>query len=601
MTSEKIPHWDLSNVYPGLESKEFAADFEALKKTVAKLDAYHNQKLAKADSKTPPAQLAKLLDDCVDLLNEALLLSNTLNIYISSFVTTDSYNTLATKKMSEFELAWVGLQQTMVKLQGWVGSLGAALPEALKHDGSAKEHAFFLKETAEQSKYLMSQPEEMLAAELSLSGANSWSKLQGTITSQISVDFELDGKVQKLPMPALINLHGHPDETVRHRAYDVEMKEWEKVREPLAACMNGIKGTANTLNHKRGRTDCLHAPIDQARIDRQTLEALLVAMKDSFPMFRQYFKAKAKRLGKEKLSWWDVFAPTGKVDTVYTFAQAREFILENFNQFSPDLGNFAKRAFDHNWIDAEQRDGKRGGAFCSSVPKQKESRVLCNFDGTLDQVSTIAHELGHGFHNDCAFRAGKTELQQFTPMTLAETASIMCETIVSNAVMKQAKDPQEELAILENALINDSQVIVDIYSRYLFEKEVMERREKSELSADDLCDIMERAQAATYGDGLDERYRHKYMWTWKPHYYFADLNFYNFPYAFGLLFGTGLYAIYQQRGPSFVSDYENLLASTGEGNATELAARFGIDIRTRSFWDDSLKEVAKRVKRYCEI
>jgi pepF/M3 family oligoendopeptidase len=601
MTSEKIPHWDLSNVYPGLESKEFAADFEALKKTVAKLDAYHSQKLAMADSKTPPAQLAKLLDDCVDLLNEALLLSNTLNIYISSFVTTDSYNTLATKKMSEFELVWVGLQQTMVKLQGWVGSLGAALSEALKHDGPAKEHAFFLKETAEQSKFLMSQPEEMLAAELSLSGANAWSKLQGTVTSQISVDFELDGKVQKLPMAALINLHGHTDETVRHRAYDVEMKEWEKVREPLAACMNGIKGTANTLNHKRGRTDCLHAPIDQARIDRQTLEALLAAMKDSFPIFRQYFKAKAKRLGKEKMAWWDVFAPTGKVDTVYTFAQACEFILENFNQFSPDLGNFAKRAFDHNWIDAEQRDGKRGGAFCSSVPKQKESRILCNFDGTLDQVSTIAHELGHGFHNDCAYRAGKTELQQFTPMTMAETASIMCETIVSNAVMKQANDPQEELAILENALINDSQVILDIYSRYLFEKEVMERREKSELSADDLGDIMERAQAATYGDGLDERYRHKYMWTWKPHYYFAELNFYNFPYAFGLLFGTGLYAIYQQRGPGFVSDYENLLASTGEGNAAELAARFGIDIRTRNFWDNSLKEVAKRVKRYCEI
>jgi pepF/M3 family oligoendopeptidase len=601
MTSEKIPHWDLSNIYPGLESKEFAADIDALKKATAKLNDYYEQKLAKAGTKTKPAELAKLLDDCVDQINQALLLSNTLYVFITSYVSTDSYNTQAAKKLSEYEQIRVGLQQTMVKIQGWVGSLGKALPEALKSGGSAKEHAFFLKETAEQSKYLMSQPEEMLAAELSLSGANAWSKLQGTLTSQISVDFELDGKVQKLPMPALINLHGYPDETVRHRAYDVEMKEWEKVREPLAACMNGIKGSANTLNHKRGRSDCLHAPIDQARIDRQTLEALLASMQDSFPMFRRYFKAKAKRFGKEKLAWWDVFAPTGKTDTVFTFAQAREFIQENFNQFSPDLGNFAKRAFDHNWIDAEQRDGKVGGAFCEPVAKVKESRILCNFDGTLDQVSTIAHELGHGFHNDCAYRAGKTELQQNTPMTLAETASIMCETIVNNAVLKQARNPQEELAILENALMNDSQVIVDIYSRYLFEKEVMERREKSELSADDLCDIMERAQAATYGDGLDERFRHKYMWTWKPHYYFAELNFYNFPYAFGLLFGTGLYAIYQQRGPSFVPDYENLLASTGEGNAAELAARFGIDIRTRKFWDDSLKIVARRIERYCEI
>jgi oligoendopeptidase F len=227
--------------------------------------------------------------------------------------------------------------------------------------------------------------------------------------------------------------------------------------------------------------------------------------------------------------------------------------------------------------------------------------VLCNFDGTLDQVSTIAHELGHAFHNECAYQAGKTEIQQDTPMTLAETASIMCETVVMEAVLAETTDPQEQLTIVETQLIGDTQVIMDIYTRYLFEKEVFERREKSELSPEDLCDIMLDAQKTVFGDALDEKYLHKYMWTWKPHYYYAGLSFYNFPYAFGLLFGAGLYAIYRQRGADFVPDYKNLLASTGEASAADLAARFGIDIRLHKFWEDSLGVIARRIERYCEL
>ena len=236
-----------------------------------------------------------------------------------------------------------------------------------------------------------------------------------------------------------------------------------------------------------------------------------------------------------------------------------------------------------------------------SVPGVKESRVLCNFDGTLDQVSTIAHELGHAFHNHCIFKAGKTPLQRSTPMTMAETASIMCETLVIDAALDVAVDEHEKLAILETRLIGDTQVIVDIYSRYLFEKEVFERRQQSELSADELCEIMESAQSETYGDALDENFRHKFMWTWKSHYYRPGLSFYNYPYAFGLLFGLGLYAIYQQRGEAFVPDYMNLLASTGENMAADLAARFEIDIRKKEFWTNSLSMIAKRIDQYCGL
>jgi pepF/M3 family oligoendopeptidase len=321
-------------------------------------------------------------------------------------------------------------------------------------------------------------------------------------------------------------------------------------------------------------------------------------MQDSFPMWRRYFKAKARLLGKEQLAWWDLYAPLGKTSTTFSWEQARSFVLENFAGFSDDLAAMATRAFDENWIDAEQRTGKRGGAFCMRVRSVKQSRILSNFDGSLDQVSTLAHELGHAYHNECMFHAGRSPLNTRLPMTVAETASIMCESIIMNAVLAKATDPAEKLAILENKLAGEAQVVVDIYSRFLFESEVMERRAESELTAAELNDIMERSQEATYGDGLDPRFRQGWMWTWKPHYYYTHLDFYNYPYAFGLLFGTGLYALYEQQGDAFVPAYRALLADTGTDNAADLASRFGINLREKAFWANSLALIGRAVDEY---
>ena len=567
------PRWDLSNVYPGLDSQELIGDFEWVKNHAEALLQRYEEEFVQMDTNSPSEKINQALSLMVDEVNALMEKAFTINAYLSSFTTTDSFNQEAARLDSRFDQVMVGVQKVSVLLQAWVGTFKDVLPKVLALGNSAGEHAFPITEMAEQSQYMMSEREEVLANELNLSGAAAWSKLQGVVTSQKTVEFELDGKMQTLPMPALINLHSHPDESVRKRAYEAEMAAWESVKEPLAACMNGIKGWVNTLNAHRGRKNAVEEPIDQGRIDHETLDAMMDAMKDSFPTFRRYFKAKAARFGQEALPWWNLFAPVGKIEKEYSFPEAADFILKNFETFSPELRDFAKNAFDNNWIDAEQRPGKRGGAFCMPLPAVKESRVFCNFDGSLDQVMTIAHELGHGYHNFNMFQAGKTPLQKQTPMTMAETASIMCETIMFNAVRATITDPQEELALLETALVGDSQVIVDIYSRYLFEKEVFERRENSDLSADELSEIMEKAQEATYGDGVDPQYRHKYMWTWKPHYYSAGLSFYNFPYAFGLLFGVGLYAIYQQRGAAFVPDYKKLLSSTGEATAADLGAR----------------------------
>lgn len=595
-----LPHWDLSNVYPSLESIEFSQAMAELDHKIADLHDFARQAGFESMSAVTPAAMKPIVDGCLERSNAIYRLYGTLRAYIWSFVSTDSFNKLARRLSSELDQRNVPLENVQTLFQAWLGRNAQHLPEVVAQPGLAQEHSFFLQELAEQSRYLMSPAEEDLASELSLSGANAWGRLQGTVSSQLIVPFDRGQGVEQLAITTLQNLRTDPDASIRQRAYEAEMAAWESVREPLAAALNGVKGASITLDKRRGRTSPLHTVLDQSRIDQATLDAMLEAMRASFPNFRRYLRAKARRLGHDGgLPWYDLYAPLGGEQRLFTWPETVDFVVSQFSRFSDRLANMARRAFEHNWIDAEPRAGKRGGAFCMSIDLVDESRVLCNFDGTLDQVFTVAHELGHAFHNDC--QVGRTPLQTITPMTMAETASIFCETIVTEAVLKESVTPEQELAILEPALVGATQVIVDITSRFLFESEVFERRAKSELSADDFCDIMLRAQQATYGDGLDSNFLNKYMWAWKPHYYRSGLNFYNFPYAFGLLFGTGLFAIYKQRGQAFIPDYIDLLASTGLGRAADLAGRFGIDLRSPQFWQGSLAVIEKRIARYEQI
>ncbi|MBN1955740.1 MAG: M3 family oligoendopeptidase [Anaerolineae bacterium] len=598
---DRIPRWDLSGIFPGLESAEFAQAMAKLKAALDELERYIAAHQIAQSGQRPDsmAELIETVEGYLARMNAVEMLYSTLWHYAYGHVTTDSYSAPAKRAMSEVQVLGARIESQAVLFCGWMGVVTedpGVLPALLEGEGLAREHAFYLRETAEQSRYLMSGAEESLASELALSGAKAWQSLQGVITSQLKIPFEQDGEVRELPFTVLLNLRTHPDGEVRRRAYKAELQAWKRVQEPLAACLNGVKGAVTTLYRRRGRTDALHEALDLARIDRETLEAMLGAMREAFPQFCRYWQAKAGRLGKEQLAWWDLWAPVGEAERRYTFVEARDFILAQFAAFSDRLVAFARRAFDQHWIDAEPRDGKRGGAFCMEVLLREESRILCNFDGSLDAVMTIAHELGHGYHNECL--RGKTALQRQTPMTLAETASTFCQTIIADAALEQAASPGEELVILESFLLDASQAIVDIYSRYIFEKKVFERRAGAELSADELCEIMTRCQQEAYGAGVDPRYLHPYMWTWKPHYYRPALSFYNFPYAFGLLFSLGLYRVYRERGGEFLAQYDALLRDTGEARPADLAARFGFDLRQPDFWRQSLQVVEKRVEQY---
>ncbi len=599
-TTTDLPRWDLSNVYAGFDKVDFVTDFDKATKMIAELESIiESNGIERLES--PPSDIeatAKVLDDLLNRFNEVFLLFNTLEAFVYSFVSTDSYNTDAAKKLSELQMTEVRLKKLTTRFQAWIGSLGETFEKILGHAPVAAEHKLGLEEWIEQAKYLMDTKLEDLAAELGLSGGSVMSKLQGTVTSQLKMPFERDGKTEDLPMTMLRNLAMDPDEDIRKRAFETEIKGWESIKESVAFAINGVKGQAVTLAKWRGRDDVLHGALDHNRIDRDILNALLDAMKDSFPMWRKYLSAKAGKLGKPKLPWWDLFAPVGDAEVKYSYEEAADYIVEQFSKFSDEMGGFARNAFDNKWIDVGPRDGKRGGAFCMGVPGVEESRILANFNGTFEWLTTLAHELGHAYHN--FLQKGMPIMRRGAPMTLAETASIFCETIVFNAALDEAT-PEQQVSILESQLIGANQVIVDIYSRFLFESEVVKRRENADLSADEMCEIMLDAQKQTYGDGLDENHLHPYMWLLKPHYYYSGAHFYNYPYAFGLLFGLGMYAIYKDEGDSFIPRYKGLLKSTGEGKVADLVSKFGIDVRSKDFWAGSLKLFESSIDKYCSL
>ena len=588
-----LPQWDTTVLYPGLASPEFAQDFARIIQDINDLvhlfDTHHVMKQAPTSLND---EKIKAFETVVDRYNAILEATRILSAYITCFVTTNTSDNLAQARMSELQQAAVILSQLETRFVAWIGSLDV---EALiDRSARAQEHAFMLKKAKLRARHLMTPPEEALASELNVSSGAAWSKLHSDVTSQMTVPLELDGQLQELPMSMVRNLASEADRDVRRRAYEAELAGWKRVAVPLAAAINGIKGEVNALIKRRNWASPLDASLFDSGIDRQALDAMLIAARESLPDFRRYLHAKARMLGLPRLAWYDLFAPVGNDDRVWEYDEAAAFIIEQFGTFSSRLSSFAARAFREHWIDAEPRAGKVDGAFCMPLFRD-ESRVLANYKPSYDGMSTLAHELGHGYHN--LNLAQRTALQRDTPMTLAETASIFCETIIRNAALKRA-GAQEQIAILEASLQGSCQIVVDIMSRLLFEQRLFEKRKQRELSIDELNALMLEAQSETYGDGLDSSALHPYMWAMKPHYYSTELSFYNYPYMFGLLFGLGLYARYQQDPETFKTGYDDLLSSTGLADAATLAERFGIDIHSPDFWHASLAIIRADIDQF---
>ncbi len=578
-------------VFPGLESAEFEAARTLLDTELKKLEGiFAVGKVGKWDSPTVGPDTIRLYEELTACFVKVLETSRLLGSYIHSFVSTDSRNDLALARRSEMEPGQATIRKLAKSLTAWIGSLDIEV--LLAGSQVARDHEFSIRKAKIGAQHLMTSLEESLVSDMELTGGNAWTKLYGNVTSQLNVSLVLNGKEQVIPISEARALAYDADRDVRKAAYEAELKAWKTVEVPLAAAMNAIKGETINLAKHRGWGEPLDEAVYACNMDRASLEAMMTAAHESFPHFRRYLKAKAKVLGVEQLGFYDLFAPVGNDDRNWEFGEAADFVVRSFASYSDKLSNFAKRSFDENWHDAGPRPGKQDGAYCMGI-RGDESRLFMNFKPAFGAVSTLAHELGHAYHNLCLY--GRTPFQRATPMTLAETASIFCETIIRENVLEHGTD-SEKFTVLEASLQGTCQVVVDISSRYLFEKRTIEARAKRELSTSELSDIMIGAQLDTYGDGLAPDALHPYMWAAKSHYY--GRCFYNFPYMFGLLFGLGLYAVYEKDPENFKGRYDVLLSSTGLADAATLADGFGIDIRTPDFWRASLNKIKGDVDRF---
>ena len=571
--------WSLKEIYPSFESEEFKRDFERFsnfREVFNGLTLEDNLESIKA---------------AIAALEEFSVLSSRLGNYINLTLTANTTDETANKYRTLFGNAYAALNSAYTKVYKFIGSVETDITS----DENLKDYEFYFAEAKQQYKHLLSDELEDVIAKFSISGGDGWEQLFEAMTSGVEGEF----KGEKVTLSEIRNMAYDADAAVRKEAYETELKMYDTIKEPIAFALNNIKQQVLTETSLRGFESPLAQTLEASRMSRKTLDALLEAIREYLPQFRAYLKHKASLLGHENgLPFYDLFAPIGESSRRFTIEESKEFLLENFKGFSEDLAQMTKEAYENNYIDFLPRKGKVGGAFCSNLPFIKQSRILTNFSGSLSDVVTIAHELGHAYHG--LHIENHRVLNQEYSMPVAETASTFNENIVMNTVIKQASDA-EKVALLESQLQDTTQIIVDIYSRYLFESAVFENREKSFMFSKDLEQLMLDAQKEAYGDGLDPDAMHPYMWACKPHYYSSGLSFYNFPYAFGGLFSKGLYAIYQEQPEGFVEKYQELLRATTVTSAEDTAKVLGVDVTDSAFWKKALAQVADNIEQFIAL
>lgn len=579
----------MDRIFPGVESEAFGSEVSSVREAIEALELRLGQVRARSSEVVPTSDV----EDILRALNSAMDRMETVSTYVACLLSTDTRNEAFLAADSELELDLARLRRVGKDFASLIGSFDLA--GARIDSPEIRDHTYALEKAQTLAKHLLSLKEEALISQMELTGSIAWNKLYQSITSQIEVAFSHDGQRQSLPISSIRAFASDADRQVRKNAYEAELEAWKKFEVPIASAMNSIKGETLALTAKRGWNDPQEEACFRTNIDPQTLAAMMTAAKEAFPDLRRYLKAKAYKLGVGKMAFYDLFAPLPGEDRLWTWDAAKEFVATQFDQYSSTLGDFARRAYAEEWIDVGPKPGKVDGAYCASV-KGDVSRILLNFKPSFDSVRTLAHELGHGYHNVCLSK--RTALQRETPNTLAETASIFCETIVKKGVLAHG-GPEEHLAVLESSLCGACQVVIDIASRYQFESEVVRLRKGRELAPRELCELMLAAQRDTYGDGLDENQLHPYMWAAKPHYYGA--SFYNFPYMFGLLFSLGLYSRYEADPITFRGQYDELLSQTGMANAADLAQGFGFDLRTTEFWRGSFDQIRSDIKVFEQL
>lgn len=578
--------WSLDILYKSFDDENFSKDMEKVKELIT---AYNN-----AVDNMDTNEVVKSLENVIKIAEEFEDTIEKLYQYCSLRQSTDTSNTDCATYIGIIAQLLTDTTVADTRFKKFVASLDN-IDELIKVSDILCEYGFYLNSIKEKAKHLLNEDVESIIDKLNITGGNAWVDLQSYLTSKVKVNY--NGKVTNLS--AIRNLAYSDDANERKSAYEAELACYDNIKDSVAFALNSIKGQVNTTSKLRGFDTPLLEALSKARMKKETLDAMFAAIDDSLPKFHAYLRRKGELLGhKNGLPWYDLFAPMGEVNKKYTLEEAKDYLVSHFEPFNKELSDMIKRAFDEEWIDFYPHDGKVGGAFCSNMPSFKQSRVLTNYDGQLGDIVTLAHELGHAYHGQQI--ESHRILNRSYSMPVAETASIFNEVVIMNAAISEAKD-SDKAALIENQLQDATQIICDIYSRFLFESAVFEKRNSSFMFADELENIMLDAQKKAYGNGLDHEYLHPYMWVCKGHYYATDFSFYNFPYAFGGLFARGLYAKYLEEGESFIPKYNALLHATTVSTVEDVAKMADIDLTDKAFWSKSLKVIEDSIDLYLEL
>ncbi len=577
--------WDLTGLYSGFDDPKLASDLD-----LAEAQARQMQSFAK-DLSGQPEQVVR---SAIDRLEQFSRVQAKIGLFASLSQAVNAADEQAAACLGRLQAIQSSTAAPRTAICEYIAAQN--LDELIAAEPSLEEFRYFLQCIQSDSRYLLSQQAEEIISLYSISGSSAWSDMQNYLTSALPVEYA--GETTNLS--DIRNRAYDPDPDVRKAAYAAELAAYDRIRDAVAFSLNSIK--LEVLNHcrLRGYESPLDEALKNARMQKQTLDALLTALAEYLPRFWEYMKAKARYLGhKNGLPWYDLFAPLGGNNRKYTIEEACDYLVDIFGDFDDELAEMIRTAFSDAWIDFYPRAGKSGGAFCAEVYSLKQSRILTNFNGDFSDIVTLAHELGHAFHSQQL--KDNAILNTEYSMPVAETASTFNEILVMKTAIAREEDPKVRLTLIESRLMDLNQIICDIYSRYLFEKAVFDTRDRQFLFADNLCGMMLQAQKTAYGDGLDPEVMHPYMWICKSHYYSGDLSYYNWPYAFGGLFGMGLYAKYQAEGQSFVPLYKKMLRATATCSVEDAASIAGIDISDPNFWRMSLDAASEEIDAFIAL
>ncbi len=578
-------NWDMSPYFAELGGPQYLAFRKTLGEDVASLRAK-----AGSLAKIQEANLAGWVS-LLGGLESAAARSSHLAGYLGCLGAADARDERVKRETAAAAAARAELEKVYVAVRAALEDVDAGLFARLVDAPELEDVAYFVNRLRQRAAWSMPSELEDLAAELDIDGLSAWGRLYDQVSGKLEFDLDVPGgESRRLPVSVVVSLLGGADADVRRAALEGANRAWQGVSDVTAACLNAISGTRLVLYRRRGVEHFLDPALFDAGITRKTLDTLLDVVTSRQELARDYLLLKAERLGKHRLGFQDLLAPLRLEGTAtISWDEARERVLRAFGRFYPALERFATSAFDRRWIDYEPRPGKRPGGFCSTSLVIGESRVFMTFDGTLVDVSTLAHELGHAFHG--FLMRDMRPWARRSPMTLAETASTFAEQLVIDDVLSNPAAPSDERALMLDSRMTDaSTFLLNIPMRFWFEKAVYEERRDGELSVGRLKELMLEAQRRSYGDALCEEELDPWFWASKLHFYLTGTSFYNFPYTFGYLFSLGIFARARSEGPGFLPRYEELLRQTGSAPAEAVARRcLGVDLEQPDFWQASIE------------